>query len=211
MTSTRRGVLAAGFALGVVIFVRLWLGAATEDQARRLERLRVAAGVLATERPLEPALLDKPVELHPRSGAQAPKPILAETLREHPVVLLNFWATWCPPCLDELRSLQRLGKRLKGRGVRVVAVSYDDDWPAQLAIFSRLLGTQTPAGVLWARDPQGQDGDTSKMLRSAIGTVKLPETWILTKDGIVGRLVGAQDWDKDVIGRYLTALARGRP
>jgi len=42
------------------------------------------------------------------------------------VVVLNFWATWCPPCIDEMPSLQRLHQALADRGVAVVAVSVDE-------------------------------------------------------------------------------------
>src|SRR5262245_49381233 len=43
-------------------------------------------------------------------------------------VLLNFWATWCPPCVDEVPSLEDLARRLKGSDMRMLAVSVDDDW-----------------------------------------------------------------------------------
>src|SRR5690349_952357 len=47
--------------------------------------------------------------------------------RGHPV-LLNFWATWCPPCVDEVPSLEDLASRLRGTDLRMLAVSVDDSW-----------------------------------------------------------------------------------
>src|SRR4051812_4042775 len=43
-------------------------------------------------------------------------------------VLLHFWATWCPPCLDEMPKLVELARSLKGRSVKIVAISLDDKW-----------------------------------------------------------------------------------
>ncbi|HAN30953.1 MAG TPA: hypothetical protein DCQ06_05095 [Myxococcales bacterium] len=205
-----RWVIVAALSLGLAIFARLWSGAAIQDHTRRLERLRTAATIKAVERPLTLAQFDLPVELHPSAAASGAKVTIGDLTRKDPVILLNFWATWCPPCLEELRSLQELGLRLRNQGVQVVAVSYDNDWPTQLAIFEKLLGTRIPAGVIWVRDPQGQDGSVKNMMRTQLGTQKLPETWVISRGRVVGHLVGAQDWDKGSIERYLRALAEDR-
>jgi len=113
--------------------------------------------------------------------------------------------------LEELHSLQQLARLLKPFGVQVVAVSYDDSWAPQLRVFRELLGTESPAGVLWLRDPQGQDGEVSRMMRTALGTAKLPETWVLSGQTIVAQFVGAQDWSAAKVVSYLSALAKSRP
>ncbi len=209
-TKTLLAVVAVAV-LGGTLFARLWTGAAREDQTRRVERLLAASGAKPVERALDLARVDVPLEALPATGIQGSRKILGGLLADHPVVLLNFWASWCPPCLDELRSLQRLGKLLRPYGVQIVAVSYDDDWPAQQRVFRELLGTDSPPHVLWTRDPQGQEGDAAKMMRTALGTEKLPETWVLRGGQIVSRFVGAQDWSKPEVVRYLGAVAQSAP
>ena len=56
--------------------------------------------------------------------------------RGHPV-LLNFWATWCPPCVDEVPSLEDLARRLDGTDMRMLAVSVDDDWDTIRRFFAK--------------------------------------------------------------------------
>ncbi|MCO4760152.1 MAG: redoxin family protein [Myxococcales bacterium] len=194
--------------VGGTLLLRLWQGAATEDRGRQVERLQSAAKAEQTDTVIDLTRLDVPLEAIPSSGVKGTHPYLAGLLADHPIVLLNFWASWCPPCLEELRSLQHAARVLAPFGVQVVAVSYDDDWLAQIRVFKELLGTATPPHVLWLRDPQGQDGQTAKMMRTALGTDKLPETWVLQGDKVVSRFVGAQDWSADATMRYLIALAQ---
>ena len=54
----------------------------------------------------------------------------------HPV-LVNFWATWCPPCVDEVPSIEDLARRLKGTDMRMLAVSVDDDWDQIRRFFAK--------------------------------------------------------------------------
>ncbi len=205
-----RKQLVAGLAvvlIGGTLLARLWSGAASEDRARRVERLLTAVGAQSVDRPLALPRLDVPLEAHPATGVKGMHRYLGALLGDHPVILLNFWASWCPPCLEELRSLQELGRILAPYGVQIVAVSYDDSWAPQLRVFKELLGTEVPAYVLWLRDPQGQDGEVSRMMRTALGTDKLPETWVLTRGTVVAQFVGAQDWTRDAVVQYLVALA----
>lgn len=106
------------------------------------------------------------------------------------VLVLNFWATWCPPCVDELPSLNALSKQLEDTGVTVLGVSVDRNEPGYKEFLRRF-------GVAFetARDP---DGNVS----SAYGTFKFPETYVIDKEGIVRQKhINSQNWlDPAIIG-----------
>jgi cytochrome c biogenesis protein CcmG/thiol:disulfide interchange protein DsbE len=114
------------------------------------------------------------------------------SLHGHPVVL-NFWASWCAPCLLEFPSLEALQQQLPG--VTVLAVSFDRD-PQAYARFLR----QHHITVRTALDTTGRSN-------TAYGTSEPPETYILDSSGVVRRrFIGAQDWTDPEIESYLRAL-----
>jgi len=101
------------------------------------------------------------------------------------VVLVNFWATWCPPCVEEMPSLERLHRALAGQGLVVLGVSVDDDGAA-LEAFVRRAGVTFPI----LRDPGGR-GPTA-----AWRTTGWPETFVVDRTGrIVRKIVGPARWD----------------
>src|SRR5262249_59991016 len=71
------------------------------------------------------------------------------------VVLLNLWTTWCPPCREEMPSMERLYRQLRDKGFVLLAVSQDEAGQAAVAPFVRELGLTFPVLV----DPQHQGGD----------------------------------------------------
>ena len=89
--------------------------------------------------------------------------------RGHPV-MLNFWATWCPPCVDEIPALEDLARRIDGTDLRLLAVSVDEDWDTVRRFFAK--GTRI--GVLH---------DASKELPKKYGTEKYPETFLIDAQG----------------------------
>lgn len=111
------------------------------------------------------------------------------------VVVLNFWATWCPPCLEELPSLIRMQERTKNQGVVVLAISIDEDEDA----YHRFL-QQHELKLLTVRDPQ-------QKVSTMYGTTGWPETYIIDRQGVVRRkFVGAVDWDSPEVMQFLAKL-----
>lgn len=110
------------------------------------------------------------------------------------VVLLNIWATWCPPCREEMPSMQRLHDRFAADGLRVVAVSIDAA-PGRTP-FGSPPGGDVPAFVrqyglsfdVWL-DPEGA-------IQRTYRTTGVPESFVIDRDGrIVKKVIGATDWD----------------
>jgi len=112
-------------------------------------------------------------------------------------VLVHFWATWCPPCRDELRSLEYLTRRLGDR-VQVLAVTVDDDWSE----VNRFFGAQPPTfELLWDRERQ---------TAQTYGTEKFPETYLVDPQGqLIAKFIGARDWNSDAARRYFDRLLGG--
>ena len=129
-------------------------------------------------------------------GKQAPAlaipadPLAA--LKGH-VVVLNFWASWCAPCLEEFPSLTALQQQMPG--VTVLAVSFDRD-PQAYARFLRVHHIALRTAL-----------DTTGRSNEAFGTTRPPETFIIDRQGLVQRrFIGAQDWTTPEIEGYLRAL-----
>src|SRR3972149_3558027 len=101
------------------------------------------------------------------------------------VVVLNFWATWCGPCVREMPSLDRLQATLRGEGLKVVAVSMDRGGAAVVEPFIKRLGLSEMGIYL---DPQNT-------LARAFGITGLPTTYVVDAQGrIVGAVPGAAEW-----------------
>jgi thiol-disulfide isomerase/thioredoxin len=108
--------------------------------------------------------------------------------------LIHFWATWCPPCREELPGLLQLGREQPG--LEVVAITVDPDWAAVRAFF----GGTVPPEVL--RDPSG-----ALVKAYEVGT--LPDTYLVRNDGAaLLRFSGARDWQSRAARELLTAQLR---
>lgn len=100
------------------------------------------------------------------------------------VVFVNFWATWCPPCREEMPSIQSLYSRFKDqKGFRMVTILYRDDYQKAMALLKEY---QYDFPVVM---------DTSEKTAGAYGVTGVPETYILDKKGILReKMVGPFDW-----------------
>jgi cytochrome c biogenesis protein CcmG/thiol:disulfide interchange protein DsbE len=111
------------------------------------------------------------------------------------VVVLNFWATWCPPCVEEMPSLVQMQRLMKAKGVTVLAVSVDVDENAY-----RQFLKDHKVDLLTVRDPSQKSNDL-------YGTFKFPETYIIDRNGIMRRkFIGPVDWTEPDVTEFLGKL-----
>ena len=112
------------------------------------------------------------------------------------VVVLNFWATWCPPCVEETPSLEKFYEQMRPRGVTVVGVSVDQDEAALQAFAAK---QHISFSIL--RDPD-------QSVANRYGTFKFPETYIIDQEGKVAeKLIGAVDWQDPRLVAFVRELA----
>lgn len=110
-------------------------------------------------------------------------------------VLLNFWASWCAPCVQETPSLNLLHQQLSPEGFVVLAVSVDRDEQAYQQFIDR-FGLEFPT----ARDPDA-------MVAIRYGTNKYPESYLIDRDGyVVKKYIGAENWMRPEVVNYLKSL-----
>ncbi len=111
------------------------------------------------------------------------------------VVVLNFWATWCPPCIEEMPSLVQMQERMKSKGVTVLAVSVDVDE----SNYRRFLRDHN-VNLLSVRDADQKSNEL-------YGTFKFPETYVIDRQGVVRRkFIGAVDWTDPEVMDFLGKL-----
>lgn len=116
------------------------------------------------------------------------------------VVILNFWASWCKPCIDELPALNKLQKHVAGKNAIVLGVSADSD----PAAYERFLKNQPVSFPTW-RDPNSSDNTSPIALE--YGSSMIPETYIIDRQGKIARkVVGPQDWDSPEMLAYFDNL-----
>ena len=110
------------------------------------------------------------------------------------VTLVNFWATWCPPCVEEAPSLDDLARANKKKPFSLLAVSVDDTWPTVRGFFAK--GTEMTVLL-----------DPEKTAPRRYGTEKYPETFIVDKDGKVRfYVIGGREWNAPNVQACLDAL-----
>jgi peroxiredoxin len=138
----------------------------------------------------------------PRIGSNAPdftvqdsdRTVVLDQFRGQ-VVVLNFWATWCPPCVEEMPSLVEMQRRMKAKGITVVAVSIDVDENAY-----RQFLKQHGVDLLTVRDP-------AQKTPTLYGTHGWPETFIIDRKGVMRRkFIGPVDWTEPEITDFLSKL-----
>lgn len=118
------------------------------------------------------------------------------------VVLLNFWATWCAPCVEEMPSLERLQAAVGGADFEVVAISIDRQGARLVEAFFARLGIARLAMYL---DPSGASA-------RVLNLPGLPTTLLIDREGReVGRLPGNASWDTPAAQALIRALIERQP
>ena len=111
------------------------------------------------------------------------------------LVLLNFWATWCPPCVAEVPSLNNLYERFQEDGLVVLGVSVDEEEEVY-DLFLERHGVRFPT----VRDP-------ARTVSVRYGTMKYPETYLIDRQGVVIRkYIGPEDWEHPEIVNYVRSV-----
>jgi cytochrome c biogenesis protein CcmG/thiol:disulfide interchange protein DsbE len=112
------------------------------------------------------------------------------------VVLVNIWATWCPPCVDEMPSMEKLYKEFKDENFEILAVSIDALGANAVSPFMKKYNLS----FLALLDPEG----TIKTLYQTTG---VPESFIINKQGIlVEKIIGPRNWAAPEVVRYFRDL-----
>jgi peroxiredoxin len=112
-------------------------------------------------------------------------------------VLVNFWATWCPPCREEMPAMERLYQRHKDRGLMLVAVSIDAD-PALVPPYLKASKLTFPVAL----DPKAE-------VANKYGVRALPSSFVVDRAGTMTALaLGPRAWDNDASHSLVEALTR---
>ena len=169
---TKRLLAAVGMVLQLLFWSLSWAGGA--DMERPRSHVPAPAFTL-------PTLQGETVHLRDYHGK---------------LVLLNFWATWCPPCREEMPSLQSLWQDFKTQDFVILAIAADRGNKKDVARFAARLGLDFPILL----DPDGK-------VRRRYEVFGLPLSYLIGKDGkILGRFTAAQTWNSSAIKDRLRTL-----
>jgi cytochrome c biogenesis protein CcmG/thiol:disulfide interchange protein DsbE len=116
------------------------------------------------------------------------------------VVLVNVWATWCPPCVDEMPSMEKLYRELKGENFEILAVSIDALGKKAVAPFMKKYNLSFPALM----DPDGT-------IKTLFQTTGVPESFIINQEGIlIEKVIGPKDWATPPLVGFFRNLLQGQ-
>ena len=115
------------------------------------------------------------------------------------VVILNFWATWCPPCKEEMPSMEQLYRKFKDQGLVILAVNVEEDGHQAVKSFLQ----RTPYSFPILLDAKAEAQNTYKVF-------KFPETFIIDRNGnVVEKVIGAIDWTSPKALKFINFLLNG--
>jgi len=116
------------------------------------------------------------------------------------VVLVNVWATWCPPCVDEMPSMEKLYRELEGENFEILAVSIDALGEKAVAPFMKKYNLSFPALM----DPDGT-------IKTLFQTTGVPESFIINQEGIlIEKVIGPKDWATPPVVGFFRNLLQGQ-
>ncbi len=185
-----RSLKEAFVAFAIVAVLAVGIAKGVQHFGGRFDRARSAVDADDLEQRPAPAF-----KLPARGGGQLDLSQLRGKL-----VLVNFWATWCPPCREEMPSLEKLAASLEPGSFEIVAVSVDEGWgPVE-----KFLSPRTALQV--ALD---EGARTSRLY----GTAKFPESYLVDAQGNLRlKFVGPRQWDDPNMYQLLESLgARRKP
>ena len=114
------------------------------------------------------------------------------------VVLLNFWATWCPPCREEIPSMMKLNSFMTGKPFQMVAISIDEGGKSVIESFFKETGFSLPTYL-------DESGTSSK----SYGITGVPESFIIDKQGVlVKKIIGGLAWDSPETVAFIETLMK---
>jgi thiol-disulfide isomerase/thioredoxin len=173
---------------GLVVMIAISSGA---TEAATQGQLAAALGIVHPDQEMKaPAVVGTDLEGHS---------LRLEDFRGR-VVFLNFWATWCIPCRQEMPAMERLYRDFKARGLVVLAVNFQED-PEEVKAFVRDLKLTIPVVL----DPAGAAA-TAYLVRG------LPATFLIDRNQLVsGRAIGPREWDGENGRAYIQALLGKTP
>ncbi len=115
------------------------------------------------------------------------------------VVMINFWATWCPPCRAEMPSMEKLHQAMDGDDFVMLAINIEENGRASVAEFLKNNPHNFP--VLY---------DEEGVVQKLYGVYKFPESFVIRKDGIIDdKVIGAIDWAHPETIAYFKELTKG--
>ncbi|MDR1949276.1 MAG: TlpA family protein disulfide reductase [Spirochaetaceae bacterium] len=115
------------------------------------------------------------------------------------VIFLNFWATWCGPCRQEMPSMEALYRRFKAQGLEILAVDYMED-PTLVSGFMDEYKLSFPTAL-----------DSSGRIAASYGITAFPTTYIIDREGfIISRIIGSLNWNTPkIFAAFDTLLKAG--
>ncbi len=208
--SSRRAKIVGAAVAVVLLALFAWQTYETVSSRPKMVREPVVSAIerFGIDRAKDPRLPAPPIELATLDGA---KVSLAAARGQ--VVFVNFWATWCPPCRDEMPSMVSLGQDLASRypgQFKMIAVSVDEDLDQVRSYFTSPPFSGPPGTLAIAHDAdQSVTRAYYAQARGFTPDIKFPETYIVDKAGrLVAYVVGPRDWSDPAARAFLEALIR---
>lgn len=159
----------------------------------------LTSDVFAAEDPIKALGLIKPSRVRAAKNFTVPSPdgnsIRLADYRGR-VVFLNFWATWCVPCREEMPSMEQLYRRYKDRGLVVLAISVDAEGAKVVVPFVKELKLTFPIGL-----------DPRMTLAQQYGVLGIPSSFLVDQKGrLVALALGPRDWDSKTARAVIESL-----
>jgi thiol-disulfide isomerase/thioredoxin len=113
------------------------------------------------------------------------------------VVIVNFWATWCPPCREEIPSMMQLNQAMAGKPFQMLAISINEGGAQEVATYFKQSGNNLPALL-----------DPTQQVAKRYGITGVPESFVIDKQGVIlKKVVGGVNWSDPAAIKFMTDAA----